>query len=111
MRLEYDARALGNRIKELRKAKKMTQAQLAVVFHVCEDTIRGYENGKTSINHELLVQLSTYFHVSMDYLYFGKASITSDNYDVGRIISLLEGCSDKDKHKALNLLQLVFDEK
>lgn len=108
MKPKYDAKALGGRIKALRKARNMTQMQLAVEFNVCSDTIRGYESGKTSINHELLVEMSTYFEVSMDYLYFGKAAITSDDIEVSRVIRLLEHRNDRDKRRALELLKLVF---
>lgn len=108
MNLKYDAKAIGGRVKELRKARHMTQVQLALEFNVSPDTIRGYENGKTSINQELLVEMCTYFNVSMDFLYFGKAAITSDDLEISRIIRLLERCDDKEKHRAVEILKLVF---
>lgn len=57
-----------NRIKELRKAKKITQGDIARVLKVQQSTISHWENEKTEIDKATLLNLSDFFGVSVDYL-------------------------------------------
>ena len=58
----------GERLKELRKQKKLTQQQLGDVVHVSKVSISGYERGERSPDRETLTALADYFGVSTDYL-------------------------------------------
>lgn len=57
-----------NRIKELRKTKKITQGEIARVLKVQQSTISHWENEKTEIDKATLLNLSDFFGVSVDYL-------------------------------------------
>ena len=57
-----------NRIKELREENDLTQAQLAKVLHIAQNTYCNYENGVREIPLELLIQLSRYYGVNVEYL-------------------------------------------
>ena len=57
-----------NRIKELRKAKKITQGDIAHVLKVQQSTISHWENEKTEIDQATLIRIADYFGVSIDYL-------------------------------------------
>lgn len=57
-----------NRIKELRKAKKITQGEIARILKVQQSTISHWENEKTEIDKATLLNLSDFFGVSVDYL-------------------------------------------
>lgn len=61
-------RVFGERLKELRKAKELTQSQLAIKFGVRQGAINKWESGKTEPDFEKLVMLADYFEVSIDYL-------------------------------------------
>ena len=56
------------RLKELRKAKKMTQQQLADTIGVTQATLSGWENGKYEIDNSNLLKCAALFDVTVDYL-------------------------------------------
>ena len=57
-----------NRLKELRKSKKITQRELADVLGVTKGTILKWEQEKNQIKSEKAQQLADYFGVSVGYL-------------------------------------------
>ena len=57
-----------NRLKELRKQKKLTQQGLADEISVSKITILRWENGERQIKAEKAQQLADYFGVSIGYL-------------------------------------------
>lgn len=64
----------GNRLKELRKEKGLTQAQLANILKTSASSIGMYEQNRRIPDTETLQSLSEYFNVSVDYL-IGKSDI------------------------------------
>ena len=73
-----------NRLKELRKEKKLTQKELAEETDIPYRTLQRWENGETDIKSEKAEKLADYFGVSVGYLlgyddnYF-KKQIKDDN--------------------------------
>ncbi len=61
----------GERLKELRAEKGITQKQLASVLNVSGNTVHSWECDKQEPSMAMLLVLSAYFEVSLDYL-FGK---------------------------------------
>ncbi|MBQ3596961.1 MAG: helix-turn-helix transcriptional regulator [Clostridia bacterium] len=59
-------------LKEIRKSKKLTQQKVALDLNVTRECLSYYENGKRQPSLELLVLMSKYFNVSIDYLITGK---------------------------------------
>ena len=57
-----------NRIRELRKGKKLTQAKLCDNIKIAQPTLSGYENGVTEPDNETLFKIADFFGVSVDYL-------------------------------------------
>ena len=57
-----------NRIKELRKQRKITQKALADIFGVSVRTIQKWEHGDTAIKTVKTKKLADYFEVSEGYL-------------------------------------------
>lgn len=57
-----------NRLKELRKASGLTQAQFGALWNAPQNTVSNWENGNREISNELLMAFSEYFGVSVDYL-------------------------------------------
>ena len=57
-----------NRLKELRKEKKLTQEDLAGKIGVSKITILRWENGERQIKQDKAQQLADYFGVSVGYL-------------------------------------------
>ncbi len=57
-----------NRIKELRKEKKLTQADLGKLLNVSDRSVGFYENEKRDPDTNTLSILADFFDVSIDYL-------------------------------------------
>lgn len=65
-------RIFGERLKELRNEKNLTQQQLAKELNVSGNTIHSWETDKQEPSMTALLKLSNIFNVSLDYL-FGKS--------------------------------------
>ena len=57
-----------NRLKELRKAKKLSQKELAEETDIPYRTLQNWENGESNIKPEKAKKLADYFGVSVPYL-------------------------------------------
>lgn len=62
---------LGDRLKELRIKKRLTQKELSDKLYVSDKTISKWEQNKSSPDLDLLIELSIIFDVSLDYLITG----------------------------------------
>lgn len=74
----YDLVETGKRVKELRKAKKLTQEQMAEKLNIYVDHLGKIERGVSGASIDLLVQIAVDFNVSLDYLILGK----SNDFDI-----------------------------
>jgi HTH-type transcriptional regulator, competence development regulator len=77
---------LPQRLKEIRKKKKLTQEQLAKIVKTKKTTISNYETGYSSPSHEMLSDIADVLDVTTDYL-LGR----TDNPD--------DGINDKSPNK------------
>lgn len=57
-----------NRIKELREDRDITQREVAEYLQVAQNTYCNYENGVREIPIELLIRLSRFYEVNVEYL-------------------------------------------
>lgn len=57
-----------DRLKKLRKARGLTQAQVAEDLGIPQKTYCNYERNEREPNSTLLIKLGIYFNVSLDYL-------------------------------------------
>ena len=57
---------MNNRIKELRKQKKITQDELAKAVEVTRQTIISLENGKYNASLQLPYKISRYFGTNIE---------------------------------------------
>ncbi len=56
------------RLKELRKARGVSQLKLALDLHMNQNSISRYETGVREADYETLIAFADYFNVSIDYL-------------------------------------------
>ena len=59
-------------LKNIRKQKKLNQQKVALDLNISRESLSYYENGKREPSLSLLVDMSKYFNVSIDYLITGK---------------------------------------
>ena len=71
-----------NRIKELRAAKNVKQADLASAISVSQAALSGYETGKFQADIDTYKKIAAYFDVSLDYLLGGVPNTASSSGSV-----------------------------
>lgn len=73
---EVDYFALGDRIKQIRKAKSITQDQLSEACSLSTSYIGHIERGSRTLSVETLFKIATKLDVSVDYLLLDSAEMT-----------------------------------
>lgn len=84
---------LSERLKKLRKKRKITQKQIAEELNISQQAYQAWESGKRKAGQETLLMFSSYFNVSIDYL-LGKEKIKNDE---DTVIKDLEPTSEREK--------------
>lgn len=59
-------------LKEIRKKRKLNQQKVALDLNISRESLSYYENGKREPSLSLLVSMSEYFNVSINYLITGE---------------------------------------
>ena len=59
-------------LKQIRKERRLTQLKVAQDLNISRETLSHYENNKREPSIELLIKMSEYFNVSIDFLICGK---------------------------------------
>lgn len=59
-------------LREIRKKKRLSQLKVAMDLSISREVLSYYETGKHSPDVAMLLRLSRYFDVSVDYLITGK---------------------------------------
>ena len=59
-------------LREIRKKRNLNQQKVALDLNISRESISFYENGKREPSLALLVSMSKYFNVSIDYLITGE---------------------------------------
>lgn len=67
---------MGNNLKTIRSNSGKTQKQVAIELGISLSTYRKYEQGTRRLTDEFLLQLSTYFSVSVDSILGSKYSVS-----------------------------------
>lgn len=69
-----------NRLRDVRNQKGLTQAELAKILGISQNTISQYETTDRSIPSETLVKLALIYETSLDYL----VGLTDESIPYGR---------------------------
>ena len=62
-------------LKNVRKQRNLNQQKVAMDLNISRESLSYYENGKREPSLDLLVQMSKYFNVSINYLITGEEFI------------------------------------
>ena len=65
-------------LREIRKKKRYSQLKVAMDLNISREALSYYENGKREPSLEMLIKMSEYFNVSIDYLITGKEFARKD---------------------------------
>lgn len=69
---------LNENIKRLRKARNLSQVELAFELGITKQCVSNWENGYIQPSIDMLVKIAKYFKVSTDYLLDLESSATID---------------------------------
>ena len=70
-------------LREIRKKRGLSQQKVAMDMNISREALSYYENGKRSPDISMLIALSDYFNVSIDYLIRGcKFDDTSNTNNI-----------------------------
>lgn len=107
MRYLYDAKAVGMRIKELRKGI-MTQEKLAEELFLSVDSVANFENGRSTCMPEHVARICEIFNVTSDYIYYGIEHC--DKFDDGKetVLDLLEDCNVDDLRRIEQMIKIYL---
>lgn len=73
---------IGNRIKDIRTKRGLTQAQLCLKAHISKGFLSDIENDKRNIGSQKLLEIANALDVSVDYLLTGRLNEYSMNQEV-----------------------------
>lgn len=59
-------------LKTIRKQRNLNQQKVALDLNITREALSHYENGRREPSLAMLVKMSDYFNVSIDYLITGK---------------------------------------
>ena len=59
-------------LKKVRQQRHLNQQKVAIDLHISRESLSYYENGKREPSLSLLLAMSKYFNVSVDYLITGN---------------------------------------
>ena len=62
----------GENLKKLRKLKNLNQQKVAMDLNITQEALSYYENGKREPSLKLLLDMSYYFNVSINFLITGE---------------------------------------
>lgn len=89
------AMALGERIKELRKEHRWSQAELGELVGSDSQRISRYENGKITPSVDALIRLANVLEVSVDYLVRdGMPRKVLDGHNLGSLTNRLSDLAE-----------------
>ncbi|MDR0286153.1 MAG: helix-turn-helix domain-containing protein [Clostridiales bacterium] len=85
----------GERLKQIRKDKHLTQEELAKICGISSVFIRYIEKGRSIPNIDLLVDLCNYFNVTPEYLLQDSLKITGNKDEKSEIIKFMDKLTPK----------------
>ncbi|MBP3972713.1 helix-turn-helix transcriptional regulator [Bacillus sp. WL1] len=75
-------KTFGNRIRDLRKQKGITQKELAQSLKLSESTIGMYERNERQPDYNTLIRIADYFNVSTDFLLGRDSNVKDDRNNI-----------------------------
>ena len=108
-----------NKLKELRKAHKLSMKEFGKILGLSESTISLYEAGKREPDIKTLTKMADYFHVSVDFLLGRDETNKDDILDTeyrevirdGHSLSMLnfeKMCSELDEHSLDRIHSVLY---
>lgn len=102
-----DYKKLGERIREERLKRNMTQAQLAEAVDISDTYMGAIERGERSLTLDTLVRLVNRLGVTVDYLLVDSVTNNDENV-VNQFRQIIDNQPAERKEWAINVLRTMF---
>ena len=103
--LERDFLKIGARMYRVRKARGMTQAEVAEAAEISDRTYADIERGSVNMRLETMLSICTALKITPDEL---LTTAPPDETDTEEIIALLNTCGAGERQTALKLLKVYL---
>ena len=97
----------GQRIRKLRKARGLSQENLAEMLDISVTHMSHIETANTKMSFSLIIKIAEILDVSLDYLVYDKDR--NENSFSQQIAEITSNCSDKDKRIILDTVKAMVD--
>ena len=91
--MSIDYKSIGERIRKLRKKRKMTQEQLRSVIDISSTHMSHIENGSTMLSLPVLIDIANALGTTVDYLLSDSVSSSAHVFR-SEIEEILKDCSN-----------------
>lgn len=102
-----DYKKLGERIREERLKRNLTQAQLAEAVDISDTYMGAIERGERSLTLDTLVRLVNRLGVTVDYLLIDSVTNNDENV-VNQFRQIIDNQPAERKQMALGVLRVIF---
>lgn len=102
-----DYKRLGERIREERLKRNLTQAQLAEAVDISDTYMGAIERGERSLTLDTLVRLVNRLGVTVDYLLVDSVTNNDENV-VNQFRQIIDNQPAERKQMALGVLRVIF---
>ena len=98
------------KLKEIRKSKKISQKEFAEHMNVAQNTVSRWETGERLMDSDTLIKAADFFNVSVDYL-LGRAkrsqtiTVAQKSAESMRLIDEYTKLNDLGKHEAVKRIK------
>lgn len=99
----------GQTLTELRKQRKLTQAEMAKILGVARTTYSSYEQGRRKPDDEIQKKIADYFEVSLDYLHGRNNSSNNRKSTKAELVAahIDDDVSDDGMNEILNFIDYI----
>lgn len=103
-----DYNIIGEKIKEVRQEKNMTQEQLANKLQLSVTFLSRVERGNTNINLKRLLQISEILDVSPGYILTGS-NVNIKRYLKAEFAEIVDKCNIKQQKLIYQISKLIYE--
>ncbi|MDA3779634.1 MAG: helix-turn-helix transcriptional regulator [Bacteroidales bacterium] len=108
---------MGNNIRKLRIANKVTQKEIMEKLHINDTSLSRMEKGIHSISDQQAIALADFFKVSIDYLLGrewedkNKEELTTKEFEYKDILKKLETLNDKELSNIAGAIDYILEKR
>lgn len=99
---------VGSFMQELRKAKNLTQEQLAEKFQVSRRTVSRWETGSNLPDIDILIELSDFYDVDLREILNGERKNAKMNQEMKETVLQVAEYSNEEKKKQAKIVLVYF---